>query len=78
MTSFVLKGGGWYATDDARQNGKSESTGEAGSGGSDSKEASASGTGDKSASNTPDASKSSTSESTKSSSDKSGATKSAA
>ncbi len=32
LTSFVLKGSGWYATDYARSNGKSESANKEGSG----------------------------------------------
>ena len=75
LTSFVLKGSGWYATDYARSNGKDES-----SGGSTSKEgaASASGSSDTSAAASSEPSKASPVESSKSSSDKSAAAKSAA
>lgn len=75
LTSFVLKGSGWYATDYARSNGKSES-----SGGSTSKEgtASASDSGDKPAAASAEPPKTSPAESSKSSSDKSASAKSAA
>jgi putative FmdB family regulatory protein len=73
VTSFVLKGSGWYATDYARSNGKSESSGDSGS-----KEGSANGSGDKAAATSADTSKASTPEPVKSSTDKSTTTDSAA
>ena len=75
LTSFVLKGSGWYATDYARSNGKSESSGD-----STSKEgaASTSDSSDKSAAASSESSKTSSAESSKSSSDKSASAKSAA
>jgi putative FmdB family regulatory protein len=73
LTSFVLKGSGWYATDYARANGKSESSGDTGG-----KEATANASDDKSAASTSDSSKASATESPKSSSDKSASDKSAA
>jgi len=74
LTSFVLKGSGWYATDYARSNGKSES-----SDGSAPKEgaASASDSSDKSGATSAEPSKTSPAESSKSSSDKSASAKSA-
>jgi putative FmdB family regulatory protein len=67
LTSFVLKGSGWYATDYARSNGKDEA-----SGGSTSKEgtASTSGSSDTPAAASPEPSKTSPVEPSKSSSDK--------
>src|SRR5215471_1464395 len=73
LTSFVLKGSGWYATDYARSNGKSESSGDSGG-----KEGSPNGSGDKAATASADTSKASTPESVKSSTDKSTTTNSAA
>src|SRR5215467_10223829 len=49
LTSFVLKGSGWYATDYARSNGKSESSGDSGS-----KDGTADGSSDKAAAGPPD------------------------
>src|SRR5215467_4366525 len=57
LTSFVLKGSGWYATDYARSNGKSESSGDSGG-----KEGSPNGSGDKAATASADTSKASTPE----------------
>ena len=65
-TSFVLKGSGWYATDYARSNAKSESASD-----STSKEGSANGSGEKSAPASSESSKTSSAESSKSSSVKS-------
>jgi putative FmdB family regulatory protein len=73
LTSFVLKGSGWYATDYARANGKSETSGD-----STSKEGTANGSSEKSAATPSDSSKTTTAESPKSSSDKSASDKSAA
>jgi putative FmdB family regulatory protein len=73
LTSFVLKGNGWYATDYARANGKSESAGD-----SSSKESSANGSGDKSAAGPSDSSKTTAAEPAKSSSEKSASAKPAA
>jgi putative FmdB family regulatory protein len=73
LTSFVLKGSGWYVTDYARSNGKGESSGD-----STNKEGAANGSGDKSAASSSESSKTSPAESSKSSSDKSASTKSAA
>jgi putative FmdB family regulatory protein len=70
LTSFVLKGSGWYATDYARSNGKSESSGE-----SSGKEGAANGSSDKSAASSSEPSKTSPAESSKSSSDKSASAK---
>ena len=79
LTSFVLKGSGWYATDYARSNGKDESS----AGGSTSKEgtakegtANASGSSETSAAASSEP-KTSPVESSKSSSDKSASAKSA-
>ena len=71
-TSFVLKGSGWYATDYARSNGKSESSGD-----STAKEGTASGSSDTSAAAPSEPSKTSPVEASKSSSDKSASAKSA-
>ena len=73
LTSFVLKGSGWYATDYARSNGKSESSGD-----STSKEGttSAGDSGAKSATASAELPKTSSAESSKSSSDKSPSAKS--
>jgi putative FmdB family regulatory protein len=73
VTSFVLKGSGWYATDYARSDGKSESAPEA-----PGKEASGNGSADKSASNPAESPKAGATESAKSSSEKSPAAKPAA
>jgi putative FmdB family regulatory protein len=73
VTSFVLKGSGWYATDYARANDKSESSGD-----SASKETAANGTNDKPAAASSEPSKASPAESTKSSSDKSASDKAGA
>jgi putative FmdB family regulatory protein len=70
LTSFVLKGSGWYATDYARSTDKSESGGDSGT-----KEAGANGS-DKAATSPSDSSKTETAESAKSSSDKSSSDKS--
>jgi putative FmdB family regulatory protein len=77
LTSFVLKGNGWYATDYARSNGKgespAESTGKADDGaGSSGKVESAAGS---NASPTPSSTDSSKSDSSKGSSEKSEASK---
>jgi putative FmdB family regulatory protein len=66
-TSFVLKGSGWYATDYARSNSKSESSG----GSTSSKEETANGSADKAAATSSESSKTSPVESSKSNSDKS-------
>jgi putative FmdB family regulatory protein len=68
-TSFVLKGSGWYATDYARSNGKSESAS-----GSTSKDGAADGSSEKSAAASSESSKTSSAESSKSSSDKAAST----
>jgi len=74
VTSFVLKGNGWYATDYARSNSKSEASGD-----SSSKETTANGSGDKpAAASSGESPKATPSESSKSSSDKSASAKSAA
>lgn len=74
LTSFVLKGSGWYATDYARSNGKSESAGDSGGKDSTSNEGSA----DKGTSSSSDSAKSAVGESGKSaSSDKSTSAKAA-
>jgi putative FmdB family regulatory protein len=73
LTSFVLKGSGWYATDYARSNGKSESSGD-----TSSKEGTANGSTDKSAASPSDSAKTTTAESPKSSSDKNASAKSEA
>jgi putative FmdB family regulatory protein len=66
LTSFVLKGSGWYATDYARSNGKSESDGDSGS------KDTSNGSTDKAAPSSSDSTKSTPAESGKSgSSDKS-------
>jgi putative FmdB family regulatory protein len=72
LTSFVLKGSGWYATDYARPNGKTESSVETGS-----KAEAANGPADKSASSS-DSAKTSAAEAPKSGSEKSVSDKSAA
>jgi putative FmdB family regulatory protein len=72
-TSFVLKGSGWYATDYARSNGKSESPGDSGA----NKEATGNGSSEKSASKS-DSPKPSAPESSKSSSEKTTSEKPAA
>jgi putative FmdB family regulatory protein len=69
-TSFVLKGSGWYATDYARSNGKSEADG------TTSNEASASDSGDKPAAASSE-SKTTTAEASKPSGDKGAPAKSA-
>jgi putative FmdB family regulatory protein len=69
LTSFVLKGNGWYATDYARPNGKSESSGDSGT-----KDGSPNGSGTAS---TADSSKAPAAESGKSSADSSAPAKSA-
>jgi putative FmdB family regulatory protein len=71
VTSFVLKGSGWYATDYARSNGKGESTGD-----SSGKEATANGSADKAAASS-DSTKTTTAEPAKASSEKSASGKSA-
>jgi putative FmdB family regulatory protein len=76
LTSFVLKGSGWYATDYARSKDKSESS--ESSGDSTSKEGAANGSSDKSASVSAESAKTSPAESSKSSSDKSASDKPAA
>ncbi len=68
-TSFVLKGSGWYATDYARSNGKSESAD-----GATSKEGATNGSGEKSAAASSESSKTSSAESSKSNSHKSAST----
>lgn len=74
LTSFVLKGSGWYATDYARSNGKSESSDD-----SSGKEAAANGSTDKSAASpSEESSKTSSTESSKPSSDKGASEKSVA
>jgi putative FmdB family regulatory protein len=65
-TSFVLKGSGWYATDYARSNGKSESAAD-----SSSKEGAADASGEKPASTSSETPKASPAESSKSTPDKS-------
>jgi len=70
LTSFVLKGSGWYATDYARSNGKSEAADDSGS-----KEATANGSVDKAAASPVDSAKTTTPEPAKSSPDKSASTK---
>jgi len=72
LTSFVLKGSGWYATDYARPNGKGDSSGDS------SKDGAANGSSDKSAASPADSSKTSPAESSKSSSDNNASSKSAA
>jgi len=76
-TSFVLKGSGWYATDYARSNGKSDGSADAasGSGEAPSKAAAASDSSDKPAAASE--AKTSTAESSKPASDKSAAAKAA-
>jgi putative FmdB family regulatory protein len=76
LTSFVLKGSGWYATDYARPKDKSESS--ESSGEPTSKEGAANGSSDKSASVSAESAKTSPAESSKSSSDKSASDKPAA
>jgi putative FmdB family regulatory protein len=71
LTSFVLKGSGWYATDYARSNGKSESSDD-----SSGKEPAANGSTDKSAASPSEPSKTSSTESPKPSSDKGASEKS--
>jgi putative FmdB family regulatory protein len=72
QTSFVLKGSGWYITDYARSNGKSQSTSDS------SAKAGDGGSGDKATSDSSDSSKSTSSaESVKTSSDKGVSAKSA-
>ena len=73
LTSFVLKGSGWYATDYARPNGKGDSSGD-----SASKDGAANGSSDKSAPSPAESSKASPAESSKSSSDNNASSKSAA
>jgi putative FmdB family regulatory protein len=75
LTSFVLKGSGWYATDYARSNGKSS---ESSSGDTGTKEGTASASGATPTASPSDSSTTSTTESVKSSSDKSTPDKSAA
>src|SRR5436309_1063633 len=73
LTSFVLKGSGWYATDYARPNGKGESPTD-----SSTKEGAGDGGSDKTAASSPESTKTTTAEPAKSSQDKSGSAKSAA
>src|SRR5262249_7478901 len=73
LTSFVLKGSGWYATDYARANGKSESSAD-----SSVKAGSGNGSTDKPATGQSESKQTTTAEPAKSSSDKSTSTKSAA
>jgi len=72
LTSFVLKGSGWYATDYAHSNGKSESADD-----SATKEATSNGAGDKAPASPADSAKTTTAEPAKSSPDKSASSKSA-
>jgi putative FmdB family regulatory protein len=78
LTSFVLKGSGWYATDYARSNDKSESSSDATSSDSTPKEGAANGSSEKSASGSAESSKTTPAESTKSSPEKSPSAKTAA
>jgi putative FmdB family regulatory protein len=72
LTSFVLKGSGWYATDYARSNGKSEGSGE-----SAGKDEAANGSSDSSSSSESATAKSTPEPSSKSSTEKSAPNKSA-
>ena len=66
LTSFVLKGSGWYATDYARPNGNSESSGD-----SSTKEGTGNGASDKASTSSAESAKPSTTEPSKSTQDKS-------
>ena len=76
LTSFVLKGSGWYATDYARSNGKTESGDDAGSKDTSSKSSADKNTADKNTASSPDSAKTAVAESGKStSSEKSSSSK---
>jgi putative FmdB family regulatory protein len=72
LTSFVLKGSGWYATDYARSNEKSDSSSD-----SSTKEATSGGDTDKAAASSSESAKTTTAEPAKSTQDKSASTNSA-
>jgi putative FmdB family regulatory protein len=82
LTSFVLKGSGWYVTDYARSNGKAESSGDSSSsessGDSSTKEGPAGGSSEKAATSQSESTKTTTAEPAKSSPDKSTSAKPAA
>jgi len=73
LTSFVLKGSGWYATDYARSDGKSESSSD-----SSAKEGTSGSDTDKGAASSSESAKTTTAEPAKPTQDKSASTNSAA